>query len=146
MSDVIYEKRRCDELDRLEMVRNEVDKILLIMVDDFERRCAYLHLYGVSQACSMVAIKRGLDSEISAISGMLHDIYTYRTGISKFHAHNSAEEVRPVLRDMNAFSLEEQNNILSAIFHHSDKGHVHDDYDGWKYDYKTGEVRVIPYS
>lgn len=116
-------------MDRLEMVRNEVDKVIFDMPDDFERRCAYLHLYGVAQACSMIAVKRGLNPEIAAISGMLHDIYSYRTGIRKFHSHSSAEEARPLLRDMNIFSPDEQKIILSAIFHHGDKIHIHDDYD-----------------
>ena len=38
-------------MNRIEKVREVVDKILLHMTDNKERRCAYLHLYGVSQAC-----------------------------------------------------------------------------------------------
>jgi hypothetical protein len=77
----------------------------------------------------MIAGKRGLNSEISFIIGLLHDIYTYKTGIIVFHSHSGAEMVRPAIRDMNIFSDDEKIIILSAIFHHSDKEHVHDKYD-----------------
>ena len=38
---------------RIERVRELVDEILLNMSDPTERRCAYLHLYGVAQACAL---------------------------------------------------------------------------------------------
>ena len=60
-------------MNRIEKVREVVDEILLHMTDDEERRCAYLHLYGVSQACALLALKRGEDVELATIAGMLHD-------------------------------------------------------------------------
>lgn len=60
---------------------------------------------------------------------MLHDIYYYRTGIGDNHAHNGAEYVRPILRDLQIFNEEEQRLILSAIFNHSDKKNSNDEYD-----------------
>ena len=59
---------------RIEKVRELVDEILLNMSDPAERRCAYLHLYGVAQACALLALKRGEDVELAVIAGMLHDI------------------------------------------------------------------------
>lgn len=62
---------------RIEKVRELVDEILLNMSDPVEQRCAYLHLYGIAQACALLALKRGEDVELAVIAGMLHDIYSY---------------------------------------------------------------------
>lgn len=114
---------------RLEKLRNHIDGILHSVVAAYERRCGFLHLYGVAQAAALLAERKGLAPDIAAAAAMLHDIYTYRTGHTALHSHNSAEEARPVLRDMGIFSQEEQLLILSAVFHHSDKTHRHDEYD-----------------
>lgn len=116
-------------MNRLEESRKIVDQILLDMVDVVDRRCAYVHLYGVSQLSSVLAMKRGLDAELAAICGMFHDIYAYRTGIILFHDQNSAEEIRPIIRDMGLFTAGEQLNIVSAVFHHGDKESVHQPFD-----------------
>lgn len=42
----------CKE-NRIEVLRNHIDEVLWNMADTQERRCAYLHLYGVLQACVM---------------------------------------------------------------------------------------------
>ena len=52
-------------------------------MDAEERRCAYLHLYGVAQACAMLALKRNENAELAIIAGMLHDIYSYTNMDSK---------------------------------------------------------------
>lgn len=101
-------------------------------IEDAEtRRAAYVHSYGVSQCCVLLALKRGLDPELAAVIGLLHDIYSYKTGLTALHSENGADMVRVVfkrdLRDL--FSEDEQTIIKSAIYHHSDKGHVHDEYD-----------------
>lgn len=114
---------------RLESVRVIMDEMLLSMNDANERRCAYLHLYGVSQTAAMLAIKRGLDPEIAAIIGMCHDYYYFMTGIKEFHDQSGAEAVRPIIRDMGIFNEDEQVCILTAIFRHSDKKTIHSAYD-----------------
>ena len=38
-----------------------------------------MHLYGVSQACVLIALKRNENAELAAAAGMLHDIHTYAT-------------------------------------------------------------------
>ena len=37
-------------MNRIEKVREAVDAVLLNIADAGERRCGYMHLYGVSQA------------------------------------------------------------------------------------------------
>lgn len=116
-------------MNRLEETRKIVDEILLGNNDTVERRCGYVHLYGVSKFAAMLALRRGLDPEISSICGMFHDIYTYRTGLIQLHDQNGAEDVRPIIRDLKIFNEDEQVIILSAIFHHSDKKNIHKPYD-----------------
>ena len=52
-------------MDRIEQVRAAVDEILLNMTDSEERRCAYVHLYGVAQACALLAMKRKENAELA---------------------------------------------------------------------------------
>ena len=82
-------------MDRLELVRQTVDEILRQQPDLEERRCGFVHLYGVSATCALLAMARGLDPQLSAIAGMLHDISTYKTGDSTDHARLSAREAEP---------------------------------------------------
>ena len=114
-------------MDRIEKVRVIVDEILLNMKDAEERRCAYLHLYGVAQACAMLALKRNENIELAIIAGMLHDIYSYANMDSNNHAHKGAEMARNILNTLNLFNEDEKNLICAAIRNHSDKSMVH----GW---------------
>ena len=59
-------------MDRVERVRKIIDEILLNMTDHEERRCAYLHLYGVSQACALLSIKRKENVELIFCLNLFH--------------------------------------------------------------------------
>lgn len=113
-------------MDRIEKVRMIVDEILLNMIDAEERRCAYLHLYGVAQACAMLALKRNENVELAIVAGMLHDIYSYAYMDSNNHAHRGAEMARSILNTLNIFDEDEKDMICGAIRNHSDKTIVHD--------------------
>ena len=115
-------------MDRLELVRKEIDEMLLNQPDVELRRRGYVHLYGVAQYCSMLAIKRGLDIELCAIMGMMHDIYTYKYGYVKEHALLGVPEAEKILRQLNLFTEEEMSIVKQAIAYHSDKKLIHDDY------------------
>lgn len=115
-------------MDRLELVRKEIDEMLLNQPDVELRRRGYVHLYGVAQNCSMLAIKRGLDIELCAIMGMLHDIYTYKHGYVKDHALLGVPEAEKILRGLNLFTEEEMSIVKLAIAYHSDKKIKHDKY------------------
>lgn len=114
-------------MDRIEKVREVVDEILLKMTKDEARRHAYLHLYGVSQACALLALKRKEDVELAVIAGMLHDIYTYANLDSRDHAHKGAEMAREILDSLHIFEEDEKDLVCTAIYNHSDKSMVH----GW---------------
>lgn len=112
-------------MNRIEKVRQTVDEILLNMTDHEERRCAYLHLYGVAQACALLSIKRKENVELAVIAGMLHDIYSYATMDSQDHAHKGAVMARNILESLSIFSEKEKDIICSTIYNHSDKSNIH---------------------
>jgi len=107
---------------RIEILRAYIDDVLLHMTDVFDRRCAYLHLYGVAQACAMIALRRGENAELATMAGMLHDFYTYKHADSQSHAEKGAVLAREVLNELSITTDEEANMICSAIHNHSTKG------------------------
>ena len=110
---------------RIEKVRAYVDDVLLHMTDTVERRCAYVHLYGVAQACAMIAQKRGENVELAIVAGMLHDIFSYKTMDHRDHAHKGAIMAREILDELDIFSDAETDIICDAIYNHSDKTERH---------------------
>ena len=110
---------------RIEKVRAYVDDILLHMTDTVERRCAYVHLYGVAQACAMIALKRKENVELAIVAGMLHDIFSYKTMHHQDHAHKGAVMAREILSELAVFDDVETDMICDAIYNHSDKAMTH---------------------
>jgi len=115
-------------MDRLELVRNEIDTILFRSEKANVRSEGFIHLYGVAQNCTLLAIKRKLDVELCTIIGLLHDIYTYKYGYVKEHAILGASEAENLLIDLDVFTKEEIDIIKTAISNHSDKKTKHDKY------------------
>lgn len=112
-------------MNRLELIREVVDPILLGLQDPDAKRCGFVHLYGVSQSAAFLALQRGLDTELAAIAGMLHDLATYESGDSVNHGPRSAERAGSILRKLDAFTPAEIQAIQDAITHHSDKADNH---------------------
>jgi len=112
-------------MDRIDKVRQTVDEIILQVPNAEARRHAYMHLYGVSQSCALLALRRRENAELAVIAGMLHDIYTYANMDSTEHGPKGAELARQLLDSLRLFSEKEQELICSAIFHHSDKAVIH---------------------
>jgi len=115
-------------MERLELVRKNIDSVLLNQEDVKLRSEGYIHLYGVAQNCTLLAIKRKLDIELCTIIGLLHDIYTYKYDYVKEHAILGASEAENLLIDLEAFTKEEIEIIKTAITNHSDKKTKHDKY------------------
>jgi uncharacterized protein len=93
--------------------------------DVLERRCGYVHLYGVSATCALLALKRGLDAQLAAVAGMLHDFSTYQRADGTDHDRLSAEGARRLLTGLDVFSPDEVDTICQAILHHRAKGELH---------------------
>lgn len=114
-------------MSRLEHLREIIDEILRKQPDQQESRCGFVHLYGVAAVCAMIALKRGLDSDLCSTAGMLHDIWSYKTGSSAKHAELGAAEAEKMLRESGNYTDEEISAIKSAILHHSNKQEIHGD-------------------
>ncbi len=112
-------------MNRIEVLRQYIDNILLNMLDVEERRCAYVHLYGVAQYCALIALKRGENVELAIMAGMLHDIYSYAKMDTKNHAHKGAVLAREILTSLQITNEDETKIICDAIYTHSEKGLVH---------------------
>lgn len=109
------------EMGRLKELRKYVDDELNRMDDADKRNSAIVHLYGVSLAATMVAKKRGLDSEIASMAAMLHDLHAYKTGSYDDHAHKGADLAREILEELKLTDDAETDLICSAIYYHDDK-------------------------
>jgi len=108
-------------MNRIEILRKHIDEVILNMTDYEERRIAYLHLYGVSQACALIALRRNENVELATMAGMLHDFYTYKHMYSTDHAEKGAILAREVLNDLRLTTSDETDLICSAIHNHSSK-------------------------
>jgi hypothetical protein len=103
--------------------------MLLTIESNFKKQEAVAQLYGVSTFASLLAMRRGQDSEVAAIAGLLHGFYFYKTGIKSFPGHNSADAVRPIIRNIQIFTDEEMSIILRSIFYQEDRHRVHGPYE-----------------
>jgi HD superfamily phosphodiesterase len=112
-------------MDRLEQVRRVVTEIVDQQQNVLYRRAAYVHLYGVSVNCALLALERGLDVQLAQVAGMLHDLSTYQRSDSTDHDRLSAQEARRLLGELGLFSQQETDAICQAIQHHRAKGEVH---------------------
>ena len=106
---------------RLKNLRAFIANELRNMEDMDKRDSALLHLNSVSLAATLLAEKRGLDSELAAMAGLLHDMAAYRSGSYDDHAHRGADYARDVLRAMGETTEDEIEQICSMIYHHDDK-------------------------
>jgi HD superfamily phosphodiesterase len=105
---------------RLKDLRKYVDSELNKLEDTDMRNRAIVHLYGVSLAATMIAKKRGLDTELASMSAMLHDLYAYKIGSYDDHAHKGADLARQILSELELTDDSETEIICSAIYHHDD--------------------------
>lgn len=116
-------------MNRIEILRQYVDKIILNMTDAEERRCAYVHLYGVAQFCTLIALKRGENVELATMAGMLHDIYSYAKLDTNDHAYKGSILAKEILNLLHVTNDGETKIICDAIKVHSCKETVHSSFD-----------------
>lgn len=114
---------------RVELVRQVIDEVLRQQPDEEEHRCGFVHLYGVAQACALLALKRGLDPELCTIAGMFHDIWNYKSGNPTDDNVLGSAEAQKIMSDLGCFTEQEISAVGTAVLRHSDKGQVHGDFD-----------------
>jgi len=115
-------------VNRLEKIRCEIDRLIMECQPN-NARYFFNHLYGVSEYCALLAVRRNLDPELAATCGMLHDIYQITGGTIEQHAVKGAAEAERILKSINAYSDEEIAVITTAISRHSKKRKIHEPYD-----------------
>lgn len=117
---------------KIDLVRQRLDAMLKNCADPEVTRTGYVHLYGVGQACALIALHRGHDrayAELAEIAGMLHDYCKYRDGIEEQHGELSSVEAKSILEDIGCFSVEEIQMMCDAISKHSNKEHIDTEFD-----------------
>lgn len=113
---------------RLERLRRILDE-RIHGLEPVDKQYFFTHLYGVCDFATLLAVRRGLDPEIAAACGMLHDIYPLTTGSYEQHGPRGAEMARQLLFETAEFTAEETEIIAAAISRHSRKETVHEPYD-----------------
>ena len=116
-------------MDRVEDLRQAVDRVLLDQKDHELQHDGFAHLYGVSLASSLLAARRGLNMELCAAAGILHDIYTCKTGEERDHALHGASIGTHMLRENGGFTDAEVETVAAMIRVHSDKGRTDGPYE-----------------
>ena len=111
---------------RIDEVRKVMDSVIKGISDEEVKRCAYVHLYGVGEFASLLAIKRGYSrdvAELATIAGMLHDLLKYvdKNVDDIDHAHKCALYAKELLIKVETFTNEELDMIYNGIYNHSDK-------------------------
>lgn len=114
---------------RVVRLREYIDGLFLSSRNMDKRHVTYVHLYGVSLCCAILARRRGLDEEMAMMAGMLHDIHTLQYGYVKEHAELGAPIARGILERLELAIPEEIDVICRAIKKHSDKETVHEPFD-----------------
>jgi uncharacterized protein len=113
---------------RLEALRLVIDELIKERQPERDRYF-YVHLYGVSHFCTLLALRRSLNVELATTCGMLHDIYPVLYGSYDNHGIKGAEQAEKILRATNLYNDEEISTITNAIARHSDKDLIHGPYD-----------------
>lgn len=116
-------------ISRLEALHEAVDAILLPIEDAVWRRKFYVHLYGVSECAAFLAKKRGLNAELAAVAGMLHDISAATAGNYDDHCNLSAEQGQEILQKLGMFTEAEMKVVHQAIVNHDFRGQIDSPFD-----------------
>ena len=83
-----------------------------------------IHPAACAQLAKVLAAKRNVDAELSAVIGLIHDIGKISTGKKENHAANGYAPARELLEKVGGFSKGGIDLISNAVKNHSDKDHV----------------------
>lgn len=113
-------------MNRYFILRDEVLHMIEEKAHGYYKREALAHMFQVETLCILLGQKRGLDEEICAIIGLLHDLAIPIYSSDFQHASRSSELAKSLLGSM--FTDEEKQSIITAIKNHSHKERIDDDY------------------
>jgi HD superfamily phosphodiesterase len=123
--------------DNYSLLRTEVWKTLEKTLEEKHTGIDYywlLHMEEVAILCRLIALKRGLDTDICRCAGLLHDIwlacqtFPIEAGLHGQHGYRGSETARDMLKKNGGYSDEKINIICEMIYNHNDKHIVHDEY------------------
>lgn len=114
---------------------NRYDEIEDIVYHELEKNCfgqkkkhGYRHLFGVSTLCLNLSYQFHLNPELCAIMGILHDFSVYKNNNRLNHAFMSSQLAKQILEQSLLFDQTEIDIIVQAIYNHSSKGKIDDEY------------------
>ena len=113
------------KLSRRELLEAKVSDILSHISSPAERTQASAHLFGTARMAVLIAKKRGLNEDLAYLTGLLHDLWRYKTGISREHGPNGAVLAGSLLDSTGLFTKAEREMICGAIYFHSEKSRRH---------------------
>lgn len=113
-------------MNKVEYVKDQVDRIISKIYNETIKRNAYVHTYSVWMIANLYSKYQQLDSEILQVAALLHDIAKYQDNCgSKEHALKSSFIAIDILKASKLFTLEEITLISKMISYHSDKANIH---------------------
>ena len=118
-----------NKLSRRELLEAEVSDILSHISSPAERTQASAHLFGTARMAVLIAKKRGLNEDLAYLTGLLHDLWRCKTGISREHGPNGAVLAGSLLDSTGLFTKAEREMICGAIYFHSEKSRRHLPFD-----------------
>ena len=118
-----------NKLSRRELLEAKVSDILSHISSPAERAQACAHLFGTARMAVLIAKKRGLNEDLAYLTGLLHDLWRYKTGISGEHGPNGAVLAGSLLDSTGLFTKAEREMICGAIYFHSEKSRRHLPFD-----------------
>jgi hypothetical protein len=102
-----------------------VEELLATKVSDDARDSSIAwelkHQAGVTQMSRILATKRGMNQEVAAMGGLLHDIYVVVTGSYEDHARRGEPIARTMLDEAGVKDAKTIDQVLAMVAHHSDK-------------------------
>ena len=117
------------QLSRRELLEAEVIDILSHISSPAERTQASAHLFGTARMAVLIAKKRGLNEDLAYLTGLLHDLWRCKTGISGEHGPNGAVLAGSLIDLTGLFTKAEREMICGAIYFHSEKSRRHLPFD-----------------
>lgn len=102
---------------------------------DFPVNWSVMHMYSTMQLAKLVALKRGLEPDLAALTCAFHDIYSLLKGKTEDHGIKAEPYIREIILEYNSEHREslpeitavEQEQIFVAVKNHSDKNKIDDD-------------------
>jgi putative nucleotidyltransferase with HDIG domain len=125
-----------NDMNRIRILWDKIDETLK---RSGEIPPVYYHILQVSQLCTLIALKRGINAELATMAGALHDIASLRNhdiepykvkGLtSQNHAQLGSEIANEILEELNITTPDENLIICTAIHKHSDKNIIDSEFD-----------------